>query len=268
MTDEAAKGAYNVLLRVPPEAVEERMYDIIKLNEPLEDTLLTTVDVPLKLETDPVSETQFIKCEFNRDYDSYRSPISNKYFPPLDDGLELPDRLRQMEIKANKAFGAYRRLYYQGGVSSVYLWEIEDNVFGVGVFLKNEVETALRNGSVIKGCIDSTDVIEVDESGEQAVYTKTSSVLLSVSLDVGLSEPLSISGSLSDKKAIKKAWKTDDDHIVNIGEFVENDSSRFRDHIEDFFVKNNKKLMDFVENNDLSGVQDQMASAFMKAQRE
>lgn len=34
--------------------------------------------------------------------------------------------MRKLEIQANEAFDTYRELYYEGGVSSVYLWDPED----------------------------------------------------------------------------------------------------------------------------------------------
>ena len=41
---------------------------------------------------------------------SLRSPWSNKYDPPLDDGALPSDRLRRLEIEANKVFDTYREL--------------------------------------------------------------------------------------------------------------------------------------------------------------
>jgi F-actin capping protein, beta subunit len=40
-----------------------------------------------------------------------------------------------MEIRANEAFDVYRELYYEGGVSSVYFWNLDDGFAGV-VLLK------------------------------------------------------------------------------------------------------------------------------------
>jgi capping protein beta len=40
-----------------------------------------------------------------------------------------------MEVKANEAFDVYRDLYYEGGASSVYLWNLDDGFAGV-VLLK------------------------------------------------------------------------------------------------------------------------------------
>ena len=62
-----------------------------------------------------------------------RSPWSNEYDPPLEDGATPSSRMRKLEIQANEAFDTYRELYYEGGVSSVYLWDPEDSS-GAGNF--------------------------------------------------------------------------------------------------------------------------------------
>lgn len=95
----------------------------------------------------------YLLCDYNRDGDSYRSPWSNQFDPPLDEGGSLGgvgssggnegagegavpgERVRKMEVKANEAFDVYRELYYEGGVSSVYFWNLDDGFAGV-VLLK------------------------------------------------------------------------------------------------------------------------------------
>lgn len=54
-----------------------------------------------------------------------RSPWSNKYFPPIEDGFYPSTKLRNHEIEMNELFDAYRDLYYEGGTSSVYLWDLD-----------------------------------------------------------------------------------------------------------------------------------------------
>lgn len=41
---------------------------------------------------------------------SLRSPWSNSYDPPLDDGAVPSDRLRKLEVDANIAFDQYREM--------------------------------------------------------------------------------------------------------------------------------------------------------------
>jgi len=254
-------AVYDLLRRVPPAKIEARLYDAIHLAPDLTDTLLSTVDIPLKVVQDKDTNAAFLACEFNRDLDSHRSPFSNKYFPPLPDGQKIPARLRNIEVRANTAFGAYRQLYFQGGISSVYLWEIDTKVFGFGVFIKNEVNTNLRTGEPIKGTIDCSDVVEVDESSKDATYTLTSSVLLKCSIEVGVGEPLSVSGSTADRKSVRKHFDTDDDHIVNIGELIEMNAARFRDTMNTIYISKMKQVLDAIANKDTNQVQKSLADA-------
>lgn len=52
-----------------------------------------------------------------------------------DEGVMPSERVRKMEVRANEAFDVYRELYYEGGVSSVYFWNLDDGFAGV-VLLK------------------------------------------------------------------------------------------------------------------------------------
>ena len=45
------------------------------------------------------------------------------------------ERVRKLEVAANEAFDVYRELYYEGGVASVYFWDLDDGFAGV-VLLK------------------------------------------------------------------------------------------------------------------------------------
>jgi capping protein beta len=60
-----------------------------------------------------------------------RSPWSNEYEPELLDGNLPSTALRRLEIAANEAFDTYREMYYGGGVSSVYLWDLDTGFAGV-----------------------------------------------------------------------------------------------------------------------------------------
>ncbi|KAH0787615.1 F-actin-capping protein subunit beta [Histomonas meleagridis] len=261
--------AYDLLRRVKPSDIEPRLYDLIRLCPRLSETLLSTVDIPMKIKEDTAVGGLFVACEFNRDLDSHRSPLSNKYYPTLRDGQMIPERLRRIEIKANYAFNAYRHLYFHGGICSVYLWEIETKVFGLGVFIKNNINTKIRTGNSIKGVIDCSDVIEIDETNPKvAKYTLTSSVLMNVSIDIGLSKPLTIGGSTADRKIVERPWKNDNDHIVNVGELVESNSAHFRDYIEAIYISKMRQIIELMSNQDgmalQAAVAKELATLFAK----
>lgn len=71
-----------------------------------------------------------VTLEFKTTLIVFRSPWSNTYFPPLDDGAVPTEKLRKLEIDANMAFDQYREMYFEGGVSSVYLWDLDQGFAG------------------------------------------------------------------------------------------------------------------------------------------
>jgi capping protein beta len=68
-----------------------------------------------------------------------RSPWSNEYDPPLEDGTKPSEALRQLEVLANDAFDTYRDLYFDGGVSSVYMWDLDEGFAAVVLIKKSKV---------------------------------------------------------------------------------------------------------------------------------
>ena len=48
------------------------------------------------------------------------------------------DSLRELELQANAAFDTYRELYFEGGVSSVYLWDLDQGFAGVVLIKKGK----------------------------------------------------------------------------------------------------------------------------------
>jgi hypothetical protein len=65
-----------------------------------------------------------------------RSPWSNEFTPPLVEATYPSLKLRKLELAANEAFDTYRELYFEGGVSSVYLWDLDPGFAGVVLIKK------------------------------------------------------------------------------------------------------------------------------------
>lgn len=112
----------------------------------LTEDLLSAVDQPLAVRRCGKTGRDYLLCDYNRDGDSHRSPWSGEFEPPLlqpsdgsaGEGAVPSERVRNMEIRANEAFDVYRDLYYEGGISSVYFWNLDDGFAGV-VLLKKGV---------------------------------------------------------------------------------------------------------------------------------
>ena len=83
--------------------------ELVDLVPDLTDDLLNTIDQPLQQAKD-ASGNAYLNCDYNRDGDSYRSPWTNAYDPPIDDGILPPANLRRLEIAANDLFNSYREM--------------------------------------------------------------------------------------------------------------------------------------------------------------
>ena len=124
MPDQIA-ASLSIMRRMPPNKVEQNLSGLLNLIPDCTDELLQRVDQPLQEMTCPSTGRKYLLCDYNRDGDSYRSPWSNKYDPPIEQGFQPSEKLREMEVDANTLFDAYRELYFEGGSSSVYLWDLE-----------------------------------------------------------------------------------------------------------------------------------------------
>lgn len=51
------------------------------------------------------------------------------------------ERVRKLEVAANESFDVYRELYYEGGVGSVYFWDLDDGFAGVILLKKGALRT-------------------------------------------------------------------------------------------------------------------------------
>ena len=120
------ESALDLMRRLPPQNVQANLSGLVDLAPDMTEEFLSRIDQPLVVAHDAVAQRSFLLCDYNRDMDSYRSPWSNVYFPELADGDTPSPRLRTLEAHANEVFDAYREQYYEGGVSSVYLWELDE----------------------------------------------------------------------------------------------------------------------------------------------
>jgi len=140
MSEENKKlvSALDLMRRLPPAKIEDNLHFCITLVPDLTDDLLQSVDVPLKVVTDKEVDKDYLLCDYNRDGDSYRSPWTNKYFPEIEDGRLPSKKLRELEMAANQVFHSYCQAYYDGGISSCYFWETDNNNFACCIVLKKD----------------------------------------------------------------------------------------------------------------------------------
>ena len=242
---EALTASLSLMRRLPPQKVEQNLNGLLNLLPEETDELLQRVDQPLKELVDTSNGRSFLQCDYNRDGDSFRSPWSNRYYPALEDGFLPTERLRTMEIEANELFDAYRELYYEGGVSSVYLWDLEGQGFA-GCFL---IKKRVANSRDVKdGNWDSIHIVEVKEhGGNRATYKLTTTILLNMGVEKAEIGNATLSGSLTRQtEQSNKAYNSDtNSHISIIGRMIEDMETDTRSNLYQLYLL---RTMDVVNN--------------------
>jgi len=233
----------DLMRRMPPENCEKHLIDLLDIAGDLCSGLLSTIDQPLKAAKDKATAREYLLCDYNRDLDSYRSPWTNTYDPPLEDGIVPSDKLRVLEIELNTAFEAYRDLYFEGGVSSVYLWDTDHGFAGV-VLIKKETDGARE----VKGCWDSIHVLEVNESAlkasKHAKYKLTTTIMLWLQTEnPSTTGTVKLGGSLTRRVEQECLVNDQNPHLVNIGKIVEDLECKMRSTINDVYFGKARQIV-------------------------
>jgi len=245
MSEEAQlNSCLNLMRRLPPSACENSLAGLIEIAPHLTDELLTHVDQPLKVYKDPKSGKSYVLCDYNRDGDSYRSPWSNEYFPPMSDGFLPSKRLRDLEITANSLFDTYRKLYFEGGYSSAYFFETDEkdsDAFGACFLIHKDVETAK---SLKKGWWDSIHVFEVTPDKDNFfMYKLTTTVMISMVLTDDKVGNVDLSGLRTQQDSKRLENTVESPHISNMGKMLEDIELRIRNAIEGIYIQKTREVI-------------------------
>ncbi|KAI8896666.1 F-actin-capping protein subunit beta [Globomyces pollinis-pini] len=239
--------ALDLLRRLPPTKTKLNLNKLCSLRPDLQDDLLSSVDHQLQVAKCSATGKDFLLCDYNRDGESYRSPWSGE-FQPKTDGVKPSPQLAQLEKQANDAFETYRELYFGGGVSSVYLWDLDEGFAGV---------VLIKNGSQ-SGSWDSIHVIEVNPTKKSATYKTTSSIILQVVTPTSSTPKVDLAGSLTRQAEMEFPLDDYTSHVHNIGRLVEEMENKMRSSIEQvYFGKTKDILNDLRSLNDLKVVKNQ-----------
>ncbi|KAL7628744.1 F-actin-capping protein subunit beta [Parahypoxylon ruwenzoriense] len=235
-------SALDLLRRLNPKHTTSHLNSLIRLAPDLTEDLLSSVDQPLSIRRCKQTGRDYLLCDYNRDGDSYRSPWSNEFDPPLDAGSAAPslpsEKVRRMEIRANEAFDVYRDLYYEGGVSSVYFWNLDDGF--AGVVLLKKVATP---GGASEGTWDSIHVFEAIDRARFTQYNLTSTVILSLSTNSNSLGDMDLSGNMTRQIEIELPAESDEQQIANIGKLVEDMELKMRNLLQEVYFGKAKDVV-------------------------
>mmetsp|Transcript_10741 Transcript_10741/g.17522 ORF Transcript_10741/g.17522 Transcript_10741/m.17522 type:complete len:277 (+) Transcript_10741:111-941(+) len=234
-------ASLSLMRRLPPNKIEQNLNGLLNLIPDETDELLQRVDQPLKEENDAETGRKYLLCDYNRDGDSYRSPWSNKYEPMLEDGFLPSEKLRQMEIEFNELFDAYRELYYEGGTSSVYLWDQDQGFAGCFLIKKN----VAGDRFVKSGCWDSIHVVEAIEAENRtsATYKLTTTVMLHMGVEKAELGDTMLTGSLTRQTSLNAPLSDTKTHIANIGRMIEDMENDMRSNLNELYILKTREVI-------------------------
>lgn len=242
----------DLLRRLNPRDTKTNLQAITSIVPELTEDLLSSVDQPLEIRRCPQSNRDYLLCDYNRDGDSYRSPWSNEFYPPLEDGTVPSERVRKLEVAANESFDVYRELYYEGGVGSVYFWDLDDGFAGVILLKKGALRTdsgllsmlyiatdfqfrlGVTPGSQSSGEWDSIHVFEATDRARMSHYKLTSTVILHLANKTEALGDMDLSGNMTRQVEVDLPVESDASHVANVGRLVEDMELKMRNLLRMF----------------------------------
>lgn len=112
----------------------------------------------------------FIESDYNKDGNSFRSPWSNTYFPPIESNKLLPKELRELEERLNKLIKLYLKIYYsEDAISSAYI-SFQDETISSGFNCCVLIKSRVVNSEYLKDTsfLESSNIISVKFMRERA----------------------------------------------------------------------------------------------------
>jgi len=132
----------------------------------------------------------------------------------------------------------YRELYYEGGVSSVYFWNLDDGFAGV-VLLKKVAPASGKS----QGAWDSIHVFEAIDRARTAHYKLTSTVILHLSTSNDNLGEMDLSGNMTRQIESDLPVEDDTSHIANIGKLVEDMELKMRNLLQEVYFGKAKDVV-------------------------
>ena len=205
----------------------------------------------LEVETDTSNGREFLKHEYNRDGDSYRSPWTNTYFPESPDSTFFPsEQLLKLEQKANDTFTTYVKLYYDNAFTSCYFNDTEEPGFKAAFLVKKEMD---QTAGITKGTWDAIHIVvcKLKDAGK-AAYTVISTAMVSLEVQTQSIGKMVLTGSTSKNakemvnipEKLGQAGELDFEtfHISNIGTLIEQNEDKLRSEVSQLYINKQRQI--------------------------
>eukprot|EP00792_Barthelona_sp_PAP020_P006226 TRINITY_DN2936_c0_g1_i1.p1 TRINITY_DN2936_c0_g1~~TRINITY_DN2936_c0_g1_i1.p1 ORF type:complete len:284 (+),score=80.82 TRINITY_DN2936_c0_g1_i1:30-854(+) len=210
--------AIDILNRMNPKNIKDDMFRLIELLPELSTQILENVQLPLEIEQDTSSNFPFIKCDFNRFEDSWRSPFSNDYFPNHVSGPKPEGKERELELALNDLLKTYCHKYYTSqALSSAFVSSNDKDGYNIVIAISKINEDISFINKAIWNSIHFLRVNKLEN--EEFEYDLTSTIILDVNITNETSGKTNVGGSFvtTEKRTVQPAKGN---HIPSIGQFI------------------------------------------------
>jgi capping protein beta len=142
--------------------------------------------------------------------------------------------------------------YFEGGISSVYLWDMDDRGMcsaeeGYAIFLVCHrhmlMQAAVNPTPKSSGSWDSIHVFDAQDRARTSHYKLTSTVILSLGTDSETLGGLDLSGNMVRQVEADMAVEDDTSHVANIGKMVEDMELKMRNLLQEVYFGKAKDVV-------------------------
>jgi capping protein beta len=143
--------------------------------------------------------------------------------------------------------------YFEGGISSVYLWDMDDGFAGCVLLKKGMhhldmatrilMDTAVSPTPKSTGSWDSIHVFDAQDRARTSHYKLTSTVILSLGTDSESLGRLDLSGNMVRQVEADMAVEDDTSHVANIGKMVEDMELKMRNLLQEVYFGKAKDVV-------------------------
>ncbi|KAJ1296917.1 hypothetical protein BS78_01G338500 [Paspalum vaginatum] len=170
-----------------------------------------------------------------------RSPWSNDFEPPLEDGAVPSKEMRTLEVEANEVFSVYgdqSSVNYEGRISFVYIWEDEDDGFTACFLTKKDGQG--KRGYMQIGSWDAIHVIQVGPEEGATHYCLNSTVMLSTTTENKQSRTFNLSGSIRQQCM---TLAVAEGHLANMGKMIEEMEGKLRNSLAQVYFGKTREMV-------------------------
>lgn len=239
------KSCLNILQMTQPSKSAEIIASLRTLLtsnlDALEEISKSLIPLPLEVAKDPKMKKSFLKSEFNRVGESYRSPWTNTLVP-ASSAVVPASALRSLEAIANEVWDAYRQLYYRDeSIGSVYLYETESNDGAfTGVFLiqKNVADETLEQGQW-----NSVHIVHV---GPVIKGTSRYHIRSTIQITMDPSKQTKIGGRLTKETDQACTVSGPGSHVENLGKLIESAEIEIRSNLENVQIPKTREVVESI----------------------